>query len=154
MQGPGKYPAGQKQGKAGAPTVLGLDHSRLHLVQVLLDAHLLISNDFLLLVQLLLDLLAHDLQGKVLSFAGQRIHSVTWDPSDQTTLSLVEGERGRREIERREKEEKRIKKEQEQACRHLFLLGLLLVLDHLLELVIGCRILHLQLLAFDPQVSA
>ena len=36
--------------------------------------------------------------------------------------------------------------------RHLLLLGLLLVFHHLLQLVVGRRVLHLQLLALYPEV--
>lgn len=46
-------------------TILGLNDSRLHLIQVLFDTQLLVLDHFLLLVYSFLDLLAHHLQSQL-----------------------------------------------------------------------------------------
>lgn len=43
-------------------TILGLNNSRLHLIQVLFDTQLFVLDHFLLLVYRFLDLLAHHLE--------------------------------------------------------------------------------------------
>lgn len=53
-----------RRGKPKYCTILGLNDSRLHLVQVLFDAELLVLDHLLLLVHSLLDLLAHHLESQ------------------------------------------------------------------------------------------
>lgn len=64
LRGQGSAAFGKAQLRLHSRTILGLDDGRLHLVKILLDAHLLVCDHFLLLVQLLLNLLAHDLERK------------------------------------------------------------------------------------------
>lgn len=132
-----KHPFWEADLRQDARTILGLDDSWLHLVQVFFDAHLFVCNHLLLLVQLFLNFLAHDLERKDGSALGK--HGLICRVNPRTTpLALPRLPPSPHRLPF-------LKQKQ-----HLFLFGLLLVLHHLFQLVVGCCILYLQLLALYP----